>query len=644
MNKVARIWVLLILFSVGHVSAQPAFNFADIKKANPQEDVCVLKQKESVTIFQKKDIFKIVSDNESDILYLTEKATHMSEKSIFYYDKMSSISDIVAKTWIPNGSKMKSLNVDEDRIYTRKPVKEGIFFDDFMEKYFNYPALQEGAVSSLRYKEESFDPHFLGSFYFGRYVPVASSEYKVTFPENVRVKYLLKDKDHAVNFKEEKSKGLVTYTFTATNVKTYASEDDAPDLSYVTPHVIIYIDSYDLNGKSMPVLNGLPELYKWYTGLLGKMKNEKSPELKALSDSLTFGLTTKEDKVRKIFYWVQDNIRYIAFEEGLGGFVPREPVDIYHKRFGDCKDKTVILVSLLNEAGITAYPAWIGTRDIPYNYTDLANPAVSNHMIVVMPDNQGWQFLDGTSVHLPFGMPTSMIQGKEAMVNLSADSFVVVKVPEMDRHRNLMSEYYKFTLTDRKVEGIGSQSWWGYPNQSLFYNLNQLSESKRTEVMQKGLDIGNNKYSASEVEFKQYGNRDSALTVQFKFDISDYVSEADNQTYLNMHLKKPFLGDKMDLKKRENDRVFDYKSTDSIVVIFDIPSDYSVVELPSNRNYSNPDFGFSVKYKREGDKVILHREVWIDTLLLTKDKFPKWNEMIDQLTLAYKDLLIIKKK
>ena len=42
--------------------------------------------------------------------------------------------------------------------------------------------------------------------------------------------------------------------------------------------------------------------------------------IKAKAEEITKGTTGDLDKVRKIFYWMHDNIRYIAFEDGIAGF------------------------------------------------------------------------------------------------------------------------------------------------------------------------------------------------------------------------------------------------------------------------------------------------------------------------------------
>ena len=49
---------------------------------------------------------------------------------------------------------------------------------------------------------------------------------------------------------------------------------------------------------------------------------------------------------------LQNNINYVAFEDGLGGFIPRGAASVCDKRYGDCKDKSLLLVTLLRDEGL----------------------------------------------------------------------------------------------------------------------------------------------------------------------------------------------------------------------------------------------------------------------------------------------------
>ena len=86
----------------------------------------------------------------------------------------------------------------------------------------------------------------------------------------------------------------------------------------------------------------------------------------------------KDDKARLIFNWVQDNIKYVAFEDGMGGFIPRPAASVCHKRYGDCKDMASIITDMLRYAGIKGNITWVGSDELPYDYTEIADGHIFN--------------------------------------------------------------------------------------------------------------------------------------------------------------------------------------------------------------------------------------------------------------------------
>ena len=91
---------------------------------------------------------------------------------------------------------------------------------------------------------------------------------------------------------------------------------------------------------------------------------------------------------------------------------------------------------MLKIAGIKGYLTWIGTRDIPYNYTELPTPFTDNHMILTYKNGGKVYFLDATGQYLPLELPSSFIQGKEALVGIDSTEYEILKVPVIDADVN----------------------------------------------------------------------------------------------------------------------------------------------------------------------------------------------------------------
>jgi len=625
------------------VIAQPKFNFSEIKLKFPHEDAYVLNDKVEMNITIENDKPVIVSHISSDILLLNEKASMFTNKSLYYYDETEEIKDVEAASYIPqDNGKYKKVNVE--KINTQKPLKDGIFYDDFKEIYFNFLSLKEGAVSSCSYTQKFKDPHFFDPFYFAYSFPVRSSECSVTFPKEVSLRYVTKGDTSLFQFAKKETKNAITYTWTANNLRSFRDEKEEGNSMRYCPHVIFYIDKYTSNTKEVPVLSSVNQLYKWYYGHISDLVNAPSDvNVKNLGDSITKGITDETEKIKKIYYWVQDNIKYIAFEEGLGGFVPRKADLICSRRFGDCKDKASLLYALFKSAGIKSYFTWIGTRSIPYSYYELPSPIVDNHMIVAINQKQQWYFLDGTEKGLNLGFPSSFIQGKEALISISPDSFVIVKVPAVDKSRNFKTDSLVLNIADNVLNGTGTSYFGGLWKRDVVNGLGDVPVNKQQEEFAKTFYYGNNKCKTDSISFVGMDDYSDSLAFRYRFSISEYVRKVDKKLFVNLHLKK-FWQDAIVKDDRKTELIYNYKYVNTLISVLNIPKGYSVSQMPANSDFAGENFGFNITYKKEGQQIIVKRYVYFDELEKHSSEFQKWNDMVAKINDAYTDVVVLEAK
>jgi hypothetical protein len=69
-----------------------------------------------------------------------------------------------------------------------------------------------------------------------------------------------------------------------------------------------------------------------------------------------------EERVLAALRFVQDEVRYLGIETGASGYKPAAPSTVFDRRFGDCKDKSFLLVTILRALGIEAWPTLVNTR------------------------------------------------------------------------------------------------------------------------------------------------------------------------------------------------------------------------------------------------------------------------------------------
>ncbi|MGB0917145.1 MAG: DUF3857 domain-containing protein [Flavobacteriales bacterium] len=99
-----------------------------------------------------------------------------------------------------------------------------------------------------------------------------------------------------------------------------------------------------------------------------------------------------QEKMRTAISMVQEQVRYLGLEAGISAYKPHPVDEVFRNKYGDCKDKSLLLVSILNEFGFEAYPALVNTRERDSVASKLPSPMEFDHCIVVahLRDNQIW--------------------------------------------------------------------------------------------------------------------------------------------------------------------------------------------------------------------------------------------------------------
>lgn len=139
------------------------------------------------------------------------------------------------------------------------------------------------------------------------------------------------------------------------------------------------------------------------------------PRLQALAGKIADKTESDIEKIKAVFYFLQNNVRYISADFKRGGITPHKADEVYGNRYGDCKDQTVLMVALLSALGIKAYPALTGMDPSPE--VDHEIPSFSfSHMIVHVPRDGEDLWIDASGPPGLFPGIDWSVQGRYAFV------------------------------------------------------------------------------------------------------------------------------------------------------------------------------------------------------------------------------------
>ena len=637
MNTIQSVAAAVLLFIGLDSAAQSA---AEITKKFPGEEAVMLNSSLHYRISLKNGEPSVESKAIQQLMYLSDNTSVYMSRYGFSHSSFHEVLKYEAYTRTAENKKIK---VTEFK--TTDSKSNSIFYDDVKETMFDFPSISPGAIGSLEMTMAHKDAHLLSPFYFTRRFPVINGELKITFPKDMAIRYVLKGNEkEKIQFSEESRRGEITYTFKVTDMPGEKPYSDAPESAYFATHVIFFIDHYkNEKGETISYLGNLNDLHRLNYSYIRNINKEAGPELKQLVDSLTRNAKTTEQKARNIYQWVQQHIKYVAFENGMEGFIPRDANLVCSRRYGDCKDMSSILTLMLNQAGVPAYYTWIGTRHIPYDYTEVPTPIADNHMICTIKLNDDYLFLDGTDPSCVFGIPSEHIQGKQALLSIDEKNYKVIRVPVPEKDKSKLTDSTYLRLTDRGIKGSISIIMNGYYSMNMHSALNYVTEKDREEYFKNVFKRGSNKFKLEKFDYPKLDNF-NLIEVTGQFDLQDYAKKVAGEWYINMNLFRFYEHEEIDYPKRKMPIEFPHLSTKKYVTVLDIPEGYTVSYLPQSKSYKNDVWGFNLKYEQKGNQVILTQEFQGEHMMLYPDKFADWNKVLEQLFPLYKETVSLSKK
>lgn len=631
--------VLFIGFFVFSTNAQNLLE--EYKKQHPDFNELVLNDSQTYNFSIENNKLKVIQDNNYESVILTENGIQ-SNKESFSYSELVKLQNYDAYSVIFDNGKERKIKVTQTNEI--QSGQSSVFYDNVKERQLIFPNLEAGAKKVYHYQTEFVDPFLLHKFLFGSHLPVKNSTLEIRTDKNINIGYkIFNDPSNSIHFSRTEKKGKWIYKWTLTDVKPIKFEGNSPGFLYVVPHINVYIKDYMVNNNKVEVLDDVKKLYAYYKGFTKNLNQTEDPALKAISLQITKNLTHDDDKVKAIFYWVKDNIKYIAFENGYEGFIPREASLIHERKFGDCKDMASIITAMAKYANVkNVFISWIGTREIPYSYDELPTPAVDNHMVALYKKGEEYIFLDATDKETLYGIPTAFIQGKEALYG-EGDSYKIIPVPIVPAERNEILEQVKLKIEKDKLVGLGKIEFNGYNRSRILLRIGDATNKTRFEMIKSLVLKGNNKFNLKDYTEENIKDRDKPYQINYNFDLGNYIVKVDKEMYVNLFLDKPL--EKVIIEKDRSAK-FEFEHLNYINTQYelDIPLNYMVKYLPKNFSLDNDYVKADIVYEVKNNTIFLNLSLKQKKLLLDKPDFELWNKMIKDLKNNYADTLILSAK
>lgn len=305
------------------------------------------------------------------------------------------------------------------------------------------PSVEVGDIVSVEYllsdisARNIFDGYFGDFWQLGGDEPTTSSRYAVSLPRGRKLFSSVTGIDGAL-LAERREGDRTIYDLSVGPLAGLRYETAAPGAAEAYPTLLVSTYS-DWN-----------DLARWYWSLV-REQFTLSDEMRATVAQLIAGKQTTADKVAAIHDFVVRNIRYVGLEFGIHGFKPYRAIDIFQRKFGDCKDTASLMKVMLNEAGIEAHVVLIRTSDLGRVVSGPPSLAIFNHAIAFVPALD--LYLDGTAGHNGLSELPSADQNATALIILDGQGGRPVTTPAQPSSASVRKVSVRATVS---ADGLAS--------------------------------------------------------------------------------------------------------------------------------------------------------------------------------------------
>ncbi len=300
-----------------------------------------------------------------------------------------------ARTIKPDGT---IISVGAKHIRDISEYPEYPLYSNARLRIISMPELTEGAVieyKAIKYINKLINgKEFCENYPIQGFEPYLNQRVNLIIPDgyNVNIEsYNPGYVEYALSFSPriERVEDGIKYTWEFNNVPEIISEPSMSPYIEITPYLCI------------SSLDDWQEVYNWWGSLVvDKINIDEAIEEK--TQELIKDKNTQEEKAKAIYHWVASKIRYVGVEYGEAGFEPHYATEIFKNKYGDCKDQSMLLISMLRYAGISAYPVLIGTKG-SYLLDEEFPTLIFNHAICLAKVEEKLVFLDPTAETTSFG-------------------------------------------------------------------------------------------------------------------------------------------------------------------------------------------------------------------------------------------------
>ena len=581
-----------------------SYNLATVPET-VKKNASVIKRYENI-VFEVTDIDRASLNVHKVLTVMNEEG----KKALLFAEhtsKFETLEDAEVKVFDANG---KQISKFRKKDFTTMAMGDGLI-DDAKTTFLT--------VSATAYPitvEYKYEIRYKGILSYPRYeilIPgegVEQSSFTAKVPLSLDLRY----KEKNISLPPEISDDG-KYKFYKWNVKHLAPiEFEEGAVSYWSryPSIILApnrfkMDDYDGDMTSWEKF-GL-----WY-GKLKKGIDVLPEERKVFFKEMIKNAKDDQEKVKRIYDYLQKNFRYVSIQLGIGGFKPFPASFTDQKKYGDCKGLSNYMQAVLDAVGIKSYQALINRKsnDEPVDPAFTCNQF--NHVILCVPNKKDTIWLECTSKTLSFAKLDISTENKNALL-ITEKGGVLVPTPQSKSSENRFTAFTSITLNE---DGSGVSTSLLNTTGEFKEQIKYVLDEKKDDQKQIIVSYFGFKQPDEFTFSKKEENENLTATLEMNLEkIPEFVSGS--KMFISPRIYKLWSIKLPKAENRKQDFYFPFPLEKTDTTIFKMPDGYKNEILPQSKELKCDYASYSTKYWYDTGQHAIYSTAH---LLLNQHKIP----------------------
>lgn len=590
----------------------------------------------------KQNANAVVRLDQIDILISSQRSMNIKNKRIVtvlnekgqeaidayeYYDKRRTIVSIQAIVFDAFGNEVKKIKRKDFK--DQSSVDGGTLFSDGRVVYLDYTPIQYPFTvvyeSEVETSTTAFVPEWMP---LNNYlVSIERSILNVQYPENLGFR---KMELNFSKFKVTKTIDTSTLlTYLATNIPAQKYEDYSPSVNTIFPRVMMGLEYFNLEGVDGNAKTW-KEFGKWWSDKILVGTDELPEETRAKMKALVGDEKDPIKKAKIIYKYVQEKSRYVSIQEGIGGWKPMLVKDVDRLGYGDCKALSNYTKSLLNAVDVPSYYTKLyGSREKQNIESDFVSQQ-GNHIILTIPNEDNYVFLECTSQDDPFGYQANFTDDRDVLV-VKPDGGEIVRTKNYENKDNAQISKGNYGIDENgdfsgKITIVSEGSQYGQK-----YHLETAQPTEKEKRYKEYWDNINN----LKINKITFSNDKEKISFAENADISavNYGAISNNKMIFVVNAFNQNSGTVKRIRNRKN--LFEisrgYYDNDEISVA--LPSGFTIESMPAPFEL-NTKFGeYKTEIiKKDNSNLIYKRSIFIKKGLYKNTEYDEYRLFLEQIS------------